>query len=332
MEALKIDTYPLISYKKDYINHFKAKEPRTGVLFCDFIEEMIAKKARRRSASFPQQYRSVINHIKRFCEIYNCEIFTNSVTEDFLDDFICYLEDQKLKHNTIKGFIERIKNMARKAGQYSYAVDSTYDEVSLTEEESYSVFLSMNEITRIYYYEFKNQRKAKKKERIRDLFIVGCLTALRFSDYSTLTAENFQERYIVKRTQKTNVTVKIPIHDYIYEIYKKYDGNIPNGYTSQHFNRYLKIICREIGLNDKCTFSYRRGGKVCTETKEKWEMITSHTARRSAATNLYLTGRMKTFEIMKLTGHTCEKNFFKYIKLTSDDTAQQIAGDIFFRK
>ena len=57
-----------------------------------------------------------------------------------------------------------------------------------------------------------------------------------------------------------------------------------------------------------------------------------HTARRSAATNMYLTGRMKTYEIMQLTGHTSEKNFFRYIKVTSEQSAKHIAGDSFFNK
>ena len=54
--------------------------------------------------------------------------------------------------------------------------------------------------------------------------------------------------------------------------------------------------------------------------------------RRSAATNMYLTGRMKTFEIMQLTGHTSEKSFFRYIKVTSEQSAKHIAGDSFFNK
>ena len=67
-------------------------------------------------------------------------------------------------------------------------------------------------------------------------------------------------------------------------------------------------------------------------TKEKWELISSHTARRSAATNMYLTGRMKILEIMRLTGHRSEQNFFRYIRLTADDTARSISGDFFWRK
>lgn len=110
--------------------------------------------------------------------------------------------------------------MVRRAGQYNYAVDSTYDEIDMQLEETNAVFLSMNEITRIYYYKFLKQDRRKAKERIRDLFVVGCLTALRYSDYSTLTKDNFQNGYIVKRTKKTNVDVKIPMHDYVKEIYE----------------------------------------------------------------------------------------------------------------
>lgn len=229
------------------------------------------------------------------------------------------------------GYVLKMQSMVRKASQYNYAVDTTYDEVDIRPEETFAVFLSMNEITRIYYYKF-TQDKRHTKERMRDLFVIGCLTALRYSDYSSLTVENFQGDYIVKRTKKTNVTVKVPMHDYIKEIIAKYNGGIPRSYCIQHFNKALKLIMKEIGLTDKITFSYTKGGQLQTDTKEKWELISSHTARRSAATNMYLTGRMKTLEIMKLTGHKTESCFFQYIRLTNDDTARAISGDMFFRK
>ena len=222
--------------------------------------------------------------------------------------------------------------MVRRAGQYNYAVDSTYDEIDMQLEDTNAVFLSMNEITRIYYYKFEKQDKRRAKERIRDLFVIGCLTALRYSDYSTLTKDNYQNGYIVKRTKKTNVDVKVAAHEYVKEIFAKYNGNIPSGRCIQYFNKYLKVIMKEIGLNDPVTYSYTQGGQLKTVTRKKWELISSHTARRSAATNMYLTGRMKTFEIMKLTGHRSEQNFFRYIRLTGEDTARSISGDIFFRK
>ena len=327
----EIETKSIIA-KKSYINPFNLSKPKEGFLFIDFIENTVSKKAKRRGFSYVSQYNSVIKHLNDFSEINNCDLYTNSITEDFIDDFILFLESINLKQNTIKGILEKIKAMARKAGQYGYIIDSSFDEVSMHEEETYSVFLSMNDITRIYYYKFVKQDIRRAKEHIRDLFVVGCLTALRYSDYSTLNSSNFQDGYIIKKTKKTNITVQIPMHDYIKEIIEKYNGSIPGGYNIQYFNRYIKIIAKEIGFTDMCSFSFTKGGIVQTVSKPEYELISSHTARRSAATNMYLTGRMKTYEIMKITGHTTEKNFFRYIKVTGEDTARRISSDSFFKK
>lgn len=318
--------------RKDYINHFRQSKPLEGIYFTTFAREILEKRSRRKSVYYAAVYDAVIRHIDRFSRLYDCDIYTNSITEEFLDDFIVYLQEWGLMHNTIVGYVQKIQSLVRRAGQYNYAVDMTYDEVDIRDEPSFAVFLSMNEITRIYYYKFEHQDKRKARERIRDLFVIGCLTALRYSDYSTLTGQNLIDGFIVKRTKKTNVDVKVPAHDYVKEIFDKYEGDIPCKLCIQHFNKYLKRVMREIGLNDKITYSFTKGGKLHTVTREKWQLVSSHTARRSAATNMYLTGRMKTLEIMRLTGHRSEQNFFRYIRLTNDDTARSISGDMFFRK
>jgi len=316
------------SGKRDYINRLIESEPKTGVLFSDFIKDTVARKSKRLGDSYRTNYNSLLNHLYGFSEEYEANIYTNSVGEDFLDDFIMYLESKELKQGYIITLIQLTKGMASRAAKYGYAVDQSYDDVNVDAEEHFSVYLSMNEITRVYYF----KGLTKKQEAIKDLFVVGCLTALRYSDYSTLTKANFTKDFIIKKTQKTGKKVTIPIHAYIHEIYDKYEGEVSKGLTIQHFNRYIKKICKKVGLNDLVTYNYTRGGKLVTETKEKWEMISSHTARRSAATNLYQLGRLRTFEIMALTGHTTEKSFFKYIRTSDEDKAAQIAGDSFFRK
>lgn len=318
------------SFKKDYINRFAENEPKKGVFMSDFIASTISRKAKRMSSTYTKGYETLIHHLENFSRINDVNIYTNSINEVFLDDFIVYLEELDLKINYIKNLIILLKGMTKKAGAYGYVVDFTYDDVTLKDEDVFSVYLSASEITRIYYF----KGLTRKQERIKDIFIVGCLTALRYSDYSTLTKENFTSdgNYLVKITKKTGKKVIIPVHDFIKEILNKYDGEIFSGLSIQHFNRYIKTICKKVGITDKITFSYTRGGHLHTKTCEKWEMISSHTARRSAATNMYLTGRLKTFEIMSLTGHTTEKSFFKYIKVTKEDISKQIAGDTFFRK
>lgn len=315
------------SGKRDYINRLAESEPKTGVLFRDFVSETALRKSKRMSPMYTKNYATLIHHLDGFSQQYDADIFTNSIGEEFMDDFIVYLESKDLRRNYIANLLSLVKSMVGKAGKYGYAVNQSYDDVEFDLEKTFSIFLSMNKITRIYYF----KGLTKKQERIRDLFVVGCLTALRFSDYSTLTPENFTKDFIIKITKKTKTKVTIPLHDYVREIFIKYHGDLIFGLSIQYFNRAIKEICKEIGFNDDIRFSYTRGGKLVTETKKEWELVSSHTARRSAATNMYQTARMKTYEIMALTGHTTERSFFRYIRTSDEDKAKQIAGDSFFR-
>ena len=311
---------------KNYINDNHIDSPIRDKLLVDFIMEMVNKK--NKSISYKSQYKVLMKHVNDFSDKYDCTIYTNSVTEDFIEDFIGYLRDKNMRNNTVKGLIEKIKAMTKKAGNYGYAVNRTFDEISVPEEDTCSIALSMNEITRIYYY----TGLTKKQEKIRDLFIVGCLTGMRYSDYSTLTSDNIQKDIIIKKTKKTGVTVHVPVHSYIKELLEKYNGELPKDISIQHFNRSIKTICKKIGLTDKVVFTRTVGHNVVTDTYEMWQVISSHTARRSAATNMYNSGRMKTLQIMLITGHTTEKNFFRYIKIGREENAKNISTDLFFRK
>jgi len=313
--------------KRDYINRLVQSEPKHGVLFADFVAETALRKSKRMSEMYVKNYNTLILHLNAFSEAQDANIYTNSIGEEFLDDFVLYLEGKDLRQNYISNLLSLVKSMAAKAAKYGYAVDPSYDDVDIKLEPSFSIFLSMNKITRIYYF----RGLTKKQERIRDLFVVGCLTALRFSDYSTLSENDFTKDFIVKVTKKTKAKVTIPLHDYVREILAKYNGNMYFGLSIQYFNRAIKEICQQIGFTEEIRYSFTKGGKLIYETKPEWELISSHTARRSAATNMYQTARMQTCEIMQITGHTTEKSFFRYIRTSDSDKAKQIAGDNFFR-
>ena len=66
-----------------------------------------------------------------------------------------------------------------------------------------------------------------------------------------------------------------------------------------------------------------KGGQVKTETFKKYELISTHTARRSFSTIEFLKGT-SSIAIMSITGHKTEKSFLKYIKLSNRDHAKQI--------
>jgi integrase len=318
----------MLTGRQDYINIDALNEVKQGVLFIDFINKMVEIKSKRLAPSFRHNYKTIIYHLNNFCELTDATLYTNSINEEFLEDFNTYLEHCNLRLGYIKNIIQCIKGMVKRAAIRGYIVDPSYEDFVIRESDDRNqVYLSMNEITRLYYYE----NLTKKQTRIRDLFIIGCLTGLRYSDYSNLDKSDFVGDYIIKLTKKTKKKVTIPLHDYVKEIYQKYDGNIPKSLSIQYFNRALKQICKKVGINEKVWDSYIKGGKLVNETKEKWEVVCSHTARRSAATNMYLTKRMATIDIMQITGHTTETSFFKYIKIQDEDKARNLSVDSFFR-
>lgn len=327
MNALRLVHNSYEPNKRDYVNRLAQHEPKTGVLFTEFIDQTVRHRAKRKSQNYSKGYKTLINHINDFSEKYDANIFTNSVNEFFLDDFIMFLQNKGLRQNYVLTLIQLTKGMTANAGMQGYAVDKSYKLVDVKPEATFAVYLSVIEITRIYYF----QGLTKAEERIKDLFILGCWTGLRYSDYSSLTRDNFQGDYIVKITKKTRTKVAIPIHEIILELIKKYDSEISPGLSNQHFNRYIKAVCKKVGLDAPITYHFTQGGEIKCVTKPKYELISSHTARRSFATNMYQTKRMSAFDIMSITGHSTEKSFFKYIKVTKEDTVKQIAGDCFFR-
>ena len=77
-------------------------------------------------------------------------------------------------------------------------------------------------------------------------------------------------------------------------------------------------------LREKVLKSITRGGKKITTAYEKWQLVSSHTGRRSFATNLYKSG-FPSISIMNITGHKTEAAFLKYIKVTPEEHARLLA-------
>jgi len=123
------------------------------------------------------------------------------------------------------------------------------------------------------------------------------------------------------KTIKTAEPVVIPLKHTVIDIIKKYDNNFPASLSNQKMNDYLKEVCALLKcLHVKTSTSITRGGHTVIEQKKKYELVSTHTARRSFATNCYLS-KVPSFVIMGITGHKTEKSFIKYIKITPDEKA-----------
>ncbi len=119
-----------------------------------------------------------------------------------------------------------------------------------------------------------------------------------------------------KLEHRYNITTKlvIPVLPMFETILKKYPNGFPKAPCNQVFNKNLKKIGKEIqSLNRDYEKKLVRDHQVVRKPLKRWQMVVTHTARRSFVTNMYLRG-VPVPTIMAISGHTTEENFKKYNK------------------
>ena len=181
-----------------------------------------------------------------------------------------------------------------------------------------NVYLSLEEYDKLYTLELKGIR-----EVARDLFLLGCYTAMRVSDYSRLSLNDIRDGFIHIEQKKTKDKVVIPAHKRVVEILNKYGGS-PK-LSEQKLNQHIKDVCKMAGITEQ--IGIRENGVWVY--KEKYLLVSSHTARRSAATNMALNGTPLR-DIMQITGHKSENSLLRYIKISNEQNARRLASNPFF--
>lgn len=245
---------------------------------------------------------------------------------EFYRNFTKFLTDTKnFSVNNIGKHIKTLKTIMNDATERGYNKNLTFKSKKfLVQKQSVdSIYLDYLELKLI---EELDLSKEPKYDRVRDLFLVGCYTGLRFSDFTSINHKNIKNDILEIETQKTGETVAIPIHDVVKNILVKYEGKfqtpLPPALSNQKMNEYLKEICKRIdALKKKVSIKETKGGETSSDNFYKYELVTTHTARRSFATNNFKSG-IPAQLIMKITGHGSEKVFLNYIKITSTESAE----------
>ena len=160
-------------------------------------------------------------------------------------------------------------------------------------------------------------------EIICDLFHIGAETGLRFSDYSRLSKYHLKENFIRISTNKIQDMVVIPISARLKSVLSNYEDHSVFQISNQYFNRELKEILKLADFTEKVVISTKKGTKTIEKTFEKWELVSSHTCRRSFCTNQFLKG-VPSLLIRKISGHKTEKAFLEYIKVDEELAAKEM--------
>lgn len=149
--------------------------------------------------------------------------------------------------------------------------------------------------------------------KYRDIFIVGCLTGFRLSDYSNLQFNEYRNRMLHAIQKKTLTPVVVPLRIEVKDILiDKYGMKMPK-ISHVKFNKYVKEVVRLAGTKDPVKMTHKKGTALVEEVRPKYAWVSSQTCRRSFCTNEYLAGTPVEL-IMAISGHKSEKSFRYYIK------------------
>lgn len=309
-----------------------------------FIEESKSRTNRRTGKKLNNRtildFSDTLNKIKAYENFTGKKVKFSDIDLKFHTDFTAFLRNKHLLgENTIGAKIDNVKSFIR---------DAEINKVKVNLEYKSKKFYSPSFKPKDIYFDEKEILVIKNHpfefdsylDNARDWLIIGLWTGLRVSDILGLTKKDLKGDFIDNTNFKTDIEVTIPIHPFIKEILNKRKGEFPRKISDQNFNDYIKIVAKESGITERV-----EGSKMCAVKDEKdnlildekgnkmfrkqegtyykYELVTSHICRRSFASNLY--GKLDTLTIMKITGHSTEKQFLDYIKTTPKQHAEKLS-------
>lgn len=303
---------------------------KTPELFAT-IDTYIQIKQRKVCPKAVATFKSMREHLRAYEQHTRQKLSFRSFDYTFYESFIDFLAfDYKiprkivpeygLKTNTIGKTIKQLRIFIKDCIKRKLISPIDISDFTIPTEETDAIYLTHSEIQKIYTADLST---TPNLGIYRDLFVLACLTGLRFSDFTTLKPEDVRNNLLYKKQNKSDGWVVIPLREETKNLLTKLFKEPLSKLSNPVFNRYIKVIGKYAGIDDMVTFSHKRKGKDMIITKPKYDWITSHTARRTFCTNEFLAGTPVKL-IMQISGHKSEKNFYSYIRISQEEAALQV--------
>ena len=303
------------------------------------VEKMCEIKARAHP-KIRRNYQLLINKLNDIERQFECTVMPAMVSSVFWNYFIPFLADQGLRYSTINNLKTCLMSVLNWSSKYGVKLNQSYAEVDVPRYIPYKISLTPDEISHIYHfkliqeetYNFRQKKVTKLRknkietlERVRDMFVLGCNLGQRYSDLVRIAPENFKNGSFSITQQKTGNKCLVPINilsidpKITFAILEKYGYHAPYVGDINNYNSYLHQLLHHIGEGflEPVHIDNKINGVIMRETKHRYQLISSHTARRSFATINTLRNIPRN-KILRATGHSSEKAFVRYICYDED--------------
>lgn len=315
---LEIDNKPITAdiIKDCFYGRDKVQRSLLEV-YAEHNEKCRALIGKEYSESTVTKFDTSINRLKEY--IRSCyhrdDIMLAELDGQFIREFDFWLKTEKhCQNNSALKHLKNLKKVVRIALANDWIKKDPFYGIHFKQEEVNVEFLSREELDILMNKEFA----IKRLEQVRDIFVFCCFTALAFVDVQQLSHEhlikdNNGALWIRKARQKTNQMCNIPVLSIPQRILRKYEDNaecIKKGVllpviSNQRMNAYLKEIA-----------------DLCGITKR----LTTHVARHTAATVVFLANDVSMENVSKILGHSNIKMTQHYAKVLDSSIMREMVN------
>ena len=291
------------------------------------------------------------NALKKDLKTFKKNLKFSDMTESTLTAFVCYLRDEKalktprrakgdredydeddvtgLKNSTIEKKLKYIRwfmNWATDKGYNTNMAYKTY-KATLKQTQKKIIYLSKEELAAVRSLELSPDQGMLS--HVRDIFLFCCFSGLRQSDAYNLRRSDIKNGFIEVTTVKTADSITVELNKVTKGILDKYkdcvfyDGRALPPISNQQMNKALKELCEMAGIDEEIRITSYKGNERIDEIYKKWELIGTHTGRRTFIVNALSMG-IPPNVVMKWTGHSDYKSMKPYIDIVDSIKAESM--------
>lgn len=289
-----------------------------------FIIEVESGRHNMKKSSL-KNYHSFRNRLEQFCkEKHGRKLTWDDISMNFYHDYYDWMMAGDYGKAAFSNHIKILKKLLREAHEREIHDNKIYLKKAfrkLKDKPLGKVYLTEDEIRQL---EGVDLSAMPHLDYERDRFLLQYYLVMRFQDTTAISKENLVETdgrlYYVHLKEKTSSPCTVPVSAKALSIMEKWDYQFDRD-TNQEANRKIKSVGQLAGIDNTA----QDGGK----TGPKYHFLTTHTARRSAATNLFIQGA-NIMAIMKLGGWNNLQTLKRYLRASNQEVAQMAAGFAFF--
>ena len=286
------------------------KEKSFFVLWDLFIESQTLQ------ANSLKKYKSLKAHLEAFNDKKTI-LEIDQINEILLEDFQTFLyKERELNTGSAEKYIVIFKIFMNWCVKRKYTTNLDYKAFRpISQPEGLKVIMTNNDLSKLRTCDLGAKGYLKN---VRSLFLLACSTGLRFSDFSRVKEAHLKEdgegASLSISLEKTSTPVSIPLTIEALAIVKDLINGKVKQISNQKMNDYVKELCEKAKIDEPFEVTKYVGKAKSRSTIPKYKLVSTHTGRRTFATNLLLQG-IPAEVVMKYTGHTQYQTFAKYVNI-----------------